>query len=117
MLPAQGWRASFMSDGAPTQDLLHSDEDTDQLALAAVEAIKRLIAERNALRHEVVRLRDHVTLIRNSYRRLANELVTQLQLVDSFESDAQRTGGLVEFPRFLGNIPAKAPEEQSGSPR
>ena len=53
------------------------------MAFAAVEAIKRLIAERAALRslvttqeHELVRLRDHLNLIRISYRRLANELVT-----------------------------------------
>jgi hypothetical protein len=100
----------LMSDEAPNAraDPLYSDEETDQLALAAVEAIKRLIAERNALRHEVTRLRDHVTLVRNSYRRLANELVTQLQLVDSFDSEAQGTAGLIEFPRFLGNVPPKA---------
>ena len=97
-------KEQLMSEAPNAQaDPFHSDEETDRLALAAVEAIKRLIAERNALRHEAARLRDHVTLIRNSYRRLANELVTQLQLVDSFESDAQRTAGLVEFPRFLGN--------------
>jgi hypothetical protein len=59
-----------------------------------VEAIKRLIAERNALRsratvleHELVRLRGHVTLIRDSYRKLANELITQLQLVDKLDSE------------------------------
>jgi hypothetical protein len=93
-----------------------SDEETEQLALAAIEAIKRLIAERNALRglvntqeRELIRLRDHVNLIRNSYRRLANELVTQLELVDSFDSEVtQGTTGLIEFPRFIGNVPPKA---------
>jgi hypothetical protein len=89
-------------------DAFLSDEETDRLAFAAVEAIKRLIAERNALRHEVTRLRDHVALIRNSYRKLANELVTQLQLIERFDSEAQGTAGLVEFPRFLGNVPPKA---------
>ena len=99
-----------MSDDPNAQaGRLHFDEETDRLALAAIEAIKRLIAERNALRHEATRLRDHVALIRNSYRRLANELVTQLQIVDSFDTEARRTGGLVEFPRFLGNVPPKAP--------
>jgi hypothetical protein len=107
-----------MSDEAPdTQaDPLHSDDETAQLALAAVEAIKRLIAERTALRslvntqeRELIRLREHLNLIRHSYRRLANEFVTQLELVDSFDSEAaQRTAGLIEFPRFLGNVPPKA---------
>ena len=103
-----------MSDEAQAEP--RSDEETEQLALAAIEAIKRLIAERNALRslantqeRELIRLRDHLNLIRNSYRRLANELVTQLELVDGFDSAvAQGTAGLIEFPRFLGNVPPKA---------
>jgi phage shock protein A len=76
-----------MSDEAPNAqaDPVPSAEETDRLALAAIEAIKRLIAERNALRHEVTRLRDQVALVRNSYRRLANELVTQLQLIDNLD--------------------------------
>jgi hypothetical protein len=48
------------------------------LARAAAEAIKRLVAERNALRsrvtvleRELLRLRDHFTLIRDSYRKLS----------------------------------------------
>jgi hypothetical protein len=108
----------LLSDDAPNAqaDPLHSDEETDQLVLAAAEAIKRLIAERNALRsrlisreREVTRLRDHVTLIRDSYRRLANELITQLELVDNFDSEvAQETDGPTEFPRFLGIVPPKA---------
>ena len=64
------------------------------MALAAAEAIKRLIAERRAARSrvtvlelEVIRLRDHVTLIRDSYRKLANELIAQLQLVDKLDSE------------------------------
>jgi hypothetical protein len=72
----------------------HSDAETEQLAVAAVEAIKRLVSERNALRsrvtvleHELVRLRDHFTLIRDSYRKLANQLITQLQLVDKLDSE------------------------------
>ena len=107
-----------MSDDAPTAQAnpLHSDEDTEQLALAAIEAIKSLIAERNALRgrantqeRELMRLRDQVNLIRNSYRRLANELVTQLELVDSLDNEvAKGTAGLIEFPRFIGNLPPKA---------
>jgi predicted nuclease with TOPRIM domain len=107
-----------MSDEAPNAqaDHLHSDEETVQLALAAAEAIKRLIAERNALRsrlssreREVTRLRDHVTLIRDSYRRLATELITQLELVDNFDGEvAQETAVRIEFPRFLGNVSPKA---------
>src|SRR5262245_6342255 len=92
---------------------LSSDEETEQLALAAVEAIKRLIAERNVLRsrlisreHEVTRLREHVALIRDSYRRLANELVTQLELVEKF--DGATAAEPEEFPRFLSNVPPKA---------
>jgi hypothetical protein len=104
----------LMSDEAQADS--RSDEETEQLALAAIEAIKRLIAERNALRslantqeRELIRLRDHVSLIRNSYRRLANELVTQLELVDSFRNEvAKGTAGLIEFPRFIGNVPPKA---------
>jgi hypothetical protein len=99
-----------MSDETPNAraDRLRSHEETDRLALATIEAIKRLIAERNALRHEVTGLHDHVVLIRNSYQRLANELVTQLELIDSFDGKAQGTAGLVEFPRFIGNVPPKA---------
>ena len=103
-----------MSDEASnTQaDPLHSDDEIAQLALTAVEAIKRLIAERTALRsrvntqeREMIRLREHLNLIRNSYRRLA----TQLQLIGSFDSEVtQRTARLIEFPRFLGNVPPKA---------
>jgi hypothetical protein len=59
------------------------------LALAAATAIQRLIAERNALRshaaaqeRELTRLRRHIALIRDSYRRLTSEFVTQLQNID-----------------------------------
>ena len=107
-----------MNDVAPNAqaDPLHSDEETVQLALAATEAIKRLIAERNALRsrltsreHELTRLREHVALIRDSYRRLANELITQLKLVEGFDSEAsQKTAGPEEFPRFLWSAQQKA---------
>ena len=61
----------------------------------------------------MIRLREHLNLIRNSYRRLANELVTQLELIDSFDSEvAQGTAGLIEFPRFLGSVPPKPPKEE-----
>jgi hypothetical protein len=42
-------------------------------------------------------------LIHHSYRRLANELITQLQLIDQFDGQARKPTGVVEFPRFLGN--------------
>jgi hypothetical protein len=65
-------------------------EETERLALAAADAIHRLVAERNAFRNyaatlerELTRLQRHFTLIRDSYRRLTSEFVTQLQHIDS----------------------------------
>jgi uncharacterized protein with von Willebrand factor type A (vWA) domain len=73
---------------------LPGDED-ERLALAAATAIQRLIADRNAVRrqavaqeHELTRLRRHIALIRDSYRRLTSEFVTQLQHIDSAVSSA-----------------------------
>jgi len=94
----------------------NSDEDAVQLALAAAEAIKLVVAERTALRNlltakeaEVARLREHIGMIRDSYRRLANELASQIELVDKLEGDVRpETAGLIEFPRFLDNLPPKA---------
>ena len=70
-------------------DQLDFDQD-ERLALAAAAAINRLIVERNALRtrvasqeQELRRLRRHFTLIRDSYRRLTSEFVTQLQHIDN----------------------------------
>jgi hypothetical protein len=101
-----------MSDWAPKTevDRPHSDEETERLALAAVDAIKRLIAERNKLRslvtgqeRELIRLRDHVSLVRNSYRRLANELITQLQLIDNMEGEvAEKPTGPTEVHWLRG---------------
>jgi len=95
---------------------VHSDEEMVELALAAAEAIKRLVAERTALRNllaareeEVARLREHIRMIRDSYRRLANELASQIELVDKLDSEAgQEIAGLVKFPRFLGHLPPNA---------
>ena len=68
---------------------LASDED-EHVALAAATAIQRLIADRKALRNhaaaqerELTRLHRHIALIRDSYRRLTCEFVTQLQHVDN----------------------------------
>ena len=67
-----------------------TDSDIESWALSAVGAIERFIAERNALRErvrsqdrELSLLREHVSLMRNSYRRLANEFVTELEIVDN----------------------------------
>lgn len=70
----------------------HSDAETEQLAVAAVEAIKRLVSERNALRSRVTVL-EHET--RTSSRPLhfdsrqlsQAQLITQLQLVDKLDSE------------------------------
>ena len=73
-----------------------SDQD-ERLALVAAEAIRRLVADRRTLRgavaaqeRELIRLRTsnaelwrHVALIRDSYRRLVTEFVTQLQSINS----------------------------------
>ena len=74
-------------------DQLHSDE-AEKLALAAVDAITQLITERRALRgelatkeRELMRLRERFTLVRDSYRKLANELVTQLKLFEALERE------------------------------
>ena len=73
---------------------LAGDED-ERLALAAAMAIQRLLADRNAVRsyaaaqeRELTRLRRHIALIRDSYRRLTSEFVTQLQHIDSAVSSA-----------------------------
>ena len=73
---------------------LDSDQDIELLLLASAGAIQRLIAERNSLRsradaqeRELTRLRRHVTLFHDSYRRLTTEFVTQFQLIDSAVSN------------------------------
>jgi hypothetical protein len=73
---------------------LDSDQDIELLLLTGAGAIQRLITERNALRsranaleRELTRLRQHVTLIHDSYRRLTTEYVTQFQLIDSAVSN------------------------------
>jgi hypothetical protein len=77
-------------------DPLAADGDTESLALAVADAIRRLIAERNALRSQVralerevinlrakdADLRRHITLICDNYRRLTTEFVTQGGRID-----------------------------------
>ena len=98
-----------MSDAAQNPDAQIGQQDPDQderLALAAAGAIQRLIAERHALRRhaaaqerELTRLRRNCTLIRDSYRRLTSEFVTQLRHIDSV------VGNVVEEPTESAKIP------------
>ena len=97
-----------MSNSAQQISTQLGHHDLDQyevLALAAADAIKRLIAERNVLRdqsaaqgQELLRLKQYVTLIRDSYRILTYEFVTQLQNLDQMVSESlpqsAATGGL-----------------------
>jgi hypothetical protein len=86
-----------MSDSTPTEQSQGlSDNEAENLALAAAEAIKRLVPERKVLRdqlevqaRETKRLRDHVALLRDNYRKLANELIAQLKLVDNLEAEPE----------------------------
>ena len=96
-------------------DQIHSDEETEKLALAAVEAIKRLITEGHALRgelaakeRELTHLRERFTLVRDSYRKLANELVTQLQLFESLEREEAQASASAELHWLRGE-----PRDQS----
>jgi hypothetical protein len=84
------------------------DDETETLALIAAEAIKRLVAERHTLRGELVakqreleRLHERFILVRDSYRKLANELVAQLQLFEKLERDGGRanSGAELHWPR------------------
>ena len=100
-----------MGDANIELDQLDSDDETERLAVAAVDAIKRLIAERHALRgklvakeHELTRLRERFILVRDSYRKLANELVTQLQLFEKLERDEARASTGAEL-RWLRTEP------------
>jgi predicted nuclease with TOPRIM domain len=78
-------------------DRLDSIQDGERMLLEAANALQCLMAERDALRHrvdalesELARLRERTTLIHDSYRRLATEFNTQLQLLDSGVSDLFR---------------------------
>lgn len=79
-----------MSDASEKLNYDTDLAEDERLALAAANAIQRLIAERNALRdqaadqkRELLRVYRQVALIRDSYRRLTLEFVTQLQHIDS----------------------------------
>ena len=92
---------------------LAADED-ERLALAAATAIQRLIADRNAVRshaaaqeRELTRLRRHIALIRDSYRRLTSEFTTQLQHIDSVVSSA------IHEPAEPANLPHATQEKRT----
>ena len=83
---------------------LSSDDEAEKLALAAVEAINKLIAARHTLRGELVakesevkRVHERLILVRDSYRKLANELVAQLQLFERLEREEARDSGGAEL--------------------
>jgi hypothetical protein len=87
-----------MSDPAPPADQNQAllDNEAENVALAAAEAIKHLVRERQGFRdqlayqaREIKRLREHVMLLRDSYRKLANELIAQLKLVEKFDAEAE----------------------------
>jgi len=110
-------RLALAAADRPNAQIGQADTDEDErLALAAAEAIRRLIAERNALRvhaaaqaRELLRLQRHITLIRDSYRRLTYEFVTQLQQIDNTVSDL--------FPQSMATRrPAPAPNEKRDRP-
>ena|SRR5215831_2544788 len=81
-----------MSEASETPaeiDRLDSIQDIERLLLDAAKAVQRIMAERDALRsrvdimeRELARLRHQTALIHDSYRRLATEFVTQVQLLD-----------------------------------
>jgi len=87
-----------MSDSPPSaqQDQALLENDAENLALAAAEAIKHLVRERQALRDqlavqalEIKRLREHGTLLRDNYRKLANELIAQLKLAEELDGKTE----------------------------
>jgi hypothetical protein len=94
-----------MSDSTSTeQSQALTDNEAENLALAAAEAIKRLVRERRMLRdqlaaqaRETKRLRDHVALLRDNYRKLANELIAQLKLIDNLESEPEPPAGAAQL--------------------
>jgi hypothetical protein len=90
----------FLKMSAESSRNPHSDEETEQLALAAADAIKSLIAERKLLRQELAYLRQHVSLIRNGYQKLADDLIAQLRLFEGMERNRPGSNGVVEFPRL-----------------
>jgi hypothetical protein len=93
-------------------DQTHSDDETEKLAFAAADAITRLVAERYRLRgeltakeRELTRLRERFVLVRDNYRKLANDLVAQLQLFERLEKEEARASGSAELRRRTSALP------------
>ena len=68
-----------------------------------------LVADRHTLRadlaakeQELTRLRERFILVRDSYRKLANELVAQLQLFERLEKEEARASGGAELHWLRG---------------
>jgi hypothetical protein len=79
---------------------LGTEKDVERIALSAAKAIHRLIPELRSLRRqtnaqqrELVRRRSHFSLIRDSYRRLATEFATRLQVTDNAATAVQGHSG------------------------
>ena len=98
----------FLKMSAENSRNPHSDEEMEQLALAAAGAIKSLIAERKLLRQEVAHLHQHVSLIREGYQKLANDLIEQMRFIEGLERSRGAPTGVVEFPRFLEKEPRES---------
>jgi hypothetical protein len=89
-----------------------AEQEIERLLLASAGAIQRLVAQRDALRarvegqeRELIRLRHHVTLFHDSYRRLTTEFVTQFQLIDS------AVASFVRGPMAHPDTPKVEPEQ------
>ena len=94
-------------------DQFDSIRDVERLLVEAAKAIQRLISERDELRSrvdalegEAASLRERTTLIQESYRNLANEFVTQLQLI---EGGARELFREPTRPETLSQIKETAP--------
>jgi predicted nuclease with TOPRIM domain len=100
---------------------LDSIQDVERLLLEAANAIQRLIAQRDTLRHrvdvlesELARLRKRTALIHDSYRRLASEFNTQLQLLDNgfrdlFQEPNQSSGAHPEEQQAAAAATSNSP--------
>ena len=73
-----------------------SNSEIENWALTAVSVVERFITERNALRErvraqdrELSLLRHHISLMRSSYRRLSNDLATQLKTIDNLFAETR----------------------------
>lgn len=91
----------FLNMSAENSRNSHSDQEMERLALSAAEAIRSLIAERRLLRQEVTHLRRQMSLIREGYKKLADDLIGQLRLVEGLDQGKTGSDSIIEFPPFL----------------